>query len=141
MVRQWLEQFMLRGQPDAPKVAEDAARWFADYEYFGSHSRQVTLQDVLARGLKGVALESDQALQDAVLSVHHTYAHTFNGTAAVKIIENHLGRAWVKIAGPIFVAPGAPPQPTPSPSPTPTAPSGRPQTRADRRREQRGGRK
>jgi hypothetical protein len=49
---------------------------------------------------KGVAvrdLESDQALQDAVLSVHHATMHTFGG-AAVKVIENHLGVTYAKLA-------------------------------------------
>jgi hypothetical protein len=48
-----------------------------------------------------------KALQDAVLSVHHATMHTFNG-AAVKIIENHLGVAYVKIAQTIQVPIGFP---------------------------------
>ena len=33
----------------------------------------------------------------AVLSVHHATMHTFAQTGALKIIENHLGRAYIKI--------------------------------------------
>jgi len=43
-----------------------------------------------------VDLEDDQALQDAVLSVHHATMHTLSGPA-VKIVENHLNRAYVKM--------------------------------------------
>jgi hypothetical protein len=38
----------------------------------------------------------DDVLQDAVLSVFHATAITFNGPAT-KIIENHLGSKWAKV--------------------------------------------
>jgi hypothetical protein len=41
-------------------------------------------------------LESDQELQDAVLSVHHIYFHTLGTTPAFKIIENHNGIAFIQ---------------------------------------------
>lgn len=41
-------------------------------------------------------LESDQTFQDLVLSVFHATTHTFSGTPTVKIIENQLGKAFVK---------------------------------------------
>lgn len=120
---------MLKGDPRAARTAELAARWFADYSFFHSHGRQVSYKDVRARHLRVSKLESDQQLQDAVLSVHHAYAHTFNGTLAAKIIENHLGRAWVKLAAPMFVQlPAVPPSPAapaiPPPAPVPPAPKG-----------------
>jgi hypothetical protein len=34
-----------------------------------------------------------------VLSVHHSVRHTFNDTAATKLIESHLGRAYVEAVG------------------------------------------
>jgi len=133
VVRQWLEDYMLRGDPEAEKKAEAAADWFTNYEYFGSHRRRVSLHDVRELGLRVTALEDDGDLQDAVLSVHHCYSLTHSTTAAVKIIENHLGKAYVKIEREIIIAPaGAPPgtarpvQPTPPPS------------RAARRRAERG---
>jgi polysaccharide deacetylase 2 family uncharacterized protein YibQ len=49
---------------------------------------------------KGIAniqmLESDDDLQDAVLSVHHAFVITLANTPAAKIIENHMGAAFVK---------------------------------------------
>ena len=42
-------------------------------------------------------LEQDQTLQDLVLSVFHATTHTFSGTVAVKVIENHPRKAFVKI--------------------------------------------
>lgn len=41
-------------------------------------------------------LEKDQTLQDLILSVHHATMLTFANTGAIKIVENHLGRAFVK---------------------------------------------
>ena len=66
-------------------------------------------------------LEDDPALQDAVLSIHHATFHTFAGPA-VKIVENQLGRAFVKvnqqIAMPMQVGIPAPiPQPPGFPQP------------------------
>ena len=49
-------------------------------------------------GLKIYNLEEDDAFQDAVLSIHHCYMHTFSNSSAVKIIENHKGIATVSIA-------------------------------------------
>jgi hypothetical protein len=61
-------------------------------------------------------LEDDNDLQDAVLTVHHRDHASFNLTGAVKIVENHLGKAWVK-TGQIQIA--APPSPPASGPPSP----------------------
>ena len=71
-------------------------------------------------GLVVSPLESDEALQDLSLSVFHATMHTFAGTAAAKIVENHIGRAFIKhhvvprqaqAALQIDVGPGKPNQP------------------------------
>ena len=36
-------------------------------------------------------------LQDTILTVHHTYMHTFGYTPAIKIVENHNGSAMVNL--------------------------------------------
>jgi hypothetical protein len=43
------------------------------------------------------SLEEDQQLQDKVLTVYHAAMHTFAATPATKIIENHDGRAFIKL--------------------------------------------
>lgn len=48
-------------------------------------------------GLNIIALEDDEALQDAILSVHHCYMHTFQNTQAVKIIENQEGTSFIMV--------------------------------------------
>ena len=42
-------------------------------------------------GLKILEIESDQNLQDLILTVHHCYMHALMNTPAIKIIENHAG--------------------------------------------------
>lgn len=60
-----------------------------------SHARHINPDVAESLGLKIVRLESDQALQDLVLTLHHAYTHTLAQTAATKITENHLGIAHV----------------------------------------------
>lgn len=97
MVSTWLKQYMFAGEEDAETKANVIAKWFADYEAFQSHGRRVSPDEAIKKGLKVIWLESDSLLQDAVLSVHHATMHTFSGTPAAKIIENHNGRAWVRM--------------------------------------------
>jgi len=134
MVRKWLEEYMLHDDPDRTPKAAAAATWFADYQYFGSHSRRVSLQDVQALGLRATALEDDQTLQDAVLSVHHCYSITHSHTGAAKIIENNLGRAYVKLVRQVLV----PARPAQSPGGPVGFPPVGPPNRAQRRRQDRG---
>jgi len=124
MVSTWLKQYMFAGDENADVKARTIADWFADYESFHSHARRVSPDEAIQKGLKVTWLESDNRLQDAILSVHHATMHTFNLTPAAKIIENHHGRAWVGISGQVLVQ--TPVAPTPAAAP--------PLNRADRRR-------
>ncbi|MFQ5873332.1 MAG: serine protease [Dehalococcoidia bacterium] len=98
MVSTWLARYMLAGEARAEQRAKEIAEWFANYEAFRSHGRRVGPEQVSAVGVKVTPLENDDELQDAVLSVHHATMHTFSRTAAAKIVENHHGRAWVKLS-------------------------------------------
>ncbi len=99
MVAGWLERYMLSREANAKEKSKKIADWFADYESFNSHGRRVGRDQVRSIGVKVVNLEDDPQLQDAALSVHHAAIHTFAGTSAQKIIENHHGRAWVRRGG------------------------------------------
>ena len=124
MVSTWLKQYMFADDRDAGTKAAAIADWFADYESFQSHGRRVSPDEAIEKGLKVTWLESNQNLQDAILSAHHAAMHTFSGTPAVKIVENHHGRAWVKMSGQVLVQ-----------SPPPNVPNTPPQpNRAERRR-------
>ena len=130
MVSTWLKQYMFANDIDGEVKAAAVADWFGDYDSFHAHGRRVSPDEAIAKGLKVIWLESDPKLQDAVLSVHHAVSHTFTGTGATKIVENHHGRAWIKMNVPAFVkAPGQNPA-TPGGTPTPN--------RAERRRLEQG---
>lgn len=131
MVSTWLKQYMFADDKEQEAKATAIADWFADYESFYAHGRRVSPDDAIAKGLKVIWLESDHKLQDAVLSVHHATAHTFAHTSAVKIIENHHGRAWIKMSGQLLVPTSAKLPSIPSSEPPPA-------NRAERRRLQQG---
>lgn len=104
LVREWLRSYMLDGNPNRVQKATQIARYFAAYSIHRSHSLGINRDQARERGVVVDNLEEDQALQDAILSVHHATLHTFAGPA-VKIVENHLGRAWVQSARAIQLGP------------------------------------
>lgn len=61
------------------------------------HSRHINAKKAKEIGLKIIDLEGDNKLQEAVLSIHHCYMHTFGSSNTLKIIENHLGMATISI--------------------------------------------
>jgi len=102
-VREWLEAYMFRSDGNKREKARQIANWLAEHSEHGSHGRHIGRGALEERGLVVERLEEDQEAQDLFLSVFHATTHTFNGTAAVKIIENHAGRAFIKQAGPVLV--------------------------------------
>lgn len=136
LVAEWLQQYMLKGQTDAVSTANGVANWLADDREHLSHSRALTRDDLRSRGLVIKDLEESQALQDAVLSVHHATMHTLSGSA-VKIIENNLGHAYVQHGGQVIMQPAPVPQPAQQPVPAAPPPSPSGPNRAERRRQQR----
>lgn len=94
LVEQWLAAYMLRDRDNGAELASSIAGYFANSEQHLSHGKAIDREEARAQGLVIIDLEDDQALQDAVLSVHHATMITLQGSA-VKVIENHLGRAFV----------------------------------------------
>ena len=105
LVQGWLKSYMLQdiAKDEAEKCAEEIAEWLASHSNFRSHRRHIPRSECESHGLKIDYLESDQILQDLLLSVFHAATHTFNGTNAVKIIENHLGKAFIKQSHAVIV--------------------------------------
>lgn len=115
------EQLASHMLSDDTEKAATVAAWFADFTRFKSHSRPVTIDDVISQGLVVTRLEDDHELQDLVLSVHHAVRHTFNDTGTTKLIENHHGRAYLEMQGQVIVGQGpaqlSKPGPTDEPKP------------------------
>jgi Serine dehydrogenase proteinase len=98
-VQKNLEDNMLAGESDAKNKATKIVEALSDIDTTKSHSRHIHIDDCIKFGLKIEKLEDNQVLQDAVLTVHHCYMHSFGSSPAVKIVENHLGAAMIKVAG------------------------------------------
>ncbi len=63
-----------------------------------NHGRHIGLVEATELfGSHITKLEDDQKLQDLVLSVHHASIVTLQATPCYKMIENHLGRAYMQI--------------------------------------------
>jgi ClpP class serine protease len=97
MVSDWLEYNMCNG--DKNKVKKIVSI-FSNHSVQKSHSRHISKKECIEVGLVISDLESNQELQDAVLTTHHAFMHTFSNTYCVKIIENHNGVAYIEQAVP-----------------------------------------
>lgn len=109
LVSEWLESYMFAGRENAKDVSKGIAAKLADHKEFKSHGRHINRDKAKEMGLIVEDLEDDQEFQDLILSVFHATTHTFNGTNAVKIIENHNGKAFVKQQQPILIQQSPPP--------------------------------
>jgi len=98
-VSDWLARFMFREYPEASGMAITIAERLSDHTTFKSHGHHISRDEAREIGLIIDNLEGDQTFQDLVLSIYHATTHTFNGSAAVKIIENQNGRAYIRLHG------------------------------------------
>lgn len=125
LVSEWLASYMFAGDSQASQKASKIADSLSSHELFMSHKRPISRAKAREFGLQIEDLEADQKLQDLVLSVYHSVTITFDGTPAVKIIENHKGIAFVKRFQQLLIGAQAPPSPEEgkqlfSPSPPPS---------------------
>jgi ATP-dependent protease ClpP protease subunit len=110
LVAEWLTRWMFKGDAQGSAKAQDIAKRLADHSAFKSHGRPIHRDAAIAMGLKVEALETDQVFQAMVLSIYHASSHTFSSTPAVKIVENQLGRAFLKSQQQVLmVGPPVPP--------------------------------
>ncbi len=105
MVEDWLRDYAKVGTQKATQIAQ----WLASSEH-GSHGKPISVVEATASGLKIKRLEDDQGLQDLVLAVFHATMITFDSTACVKFVENHLGRGFYQG---FQILPGQPQQQAP----------------------------
>lgn len=120
MTADWLSTGMLEGEEDKDPKIEKILAELGDHALTKSHARHLSAARCREMGLHVTALEEDQELQDAVLSVHHACMLTFSSTSAMKIIENHEGVAFIKLAQPVLVQ--GQPMPNQAVEDGPTAP-------------------
>lgn len=98
LVGEWLNGNMFDHQEDSINIPQ-IVKHLSDHGKHKSHGRHINIDECKDMGLKIVDLEGlGDEIQDLVLTVHHSYMHTFSRTAAFKIIENQMGVAMVHMA-------------------------------------------
>jgi len=103
IVIEWLVSGMFRNDKDRQQKAQSVVQELSDHALTKSHARHLSLAKCLEIGLNVIPIEENPTLQDAVLSVHHACVHTLSGTPAYKIVENHLGIAFIQMAQQVVV--------------------------------------
>lgn len=96
LVEDWLGKYMFKNDK---VTASNISTWLSTHSNFKTHSRYLSRDVLEAHGLKITKLEDDQDVQDLVLSIHHATSLTFTSTPTAKIIENHLGKAFIINSG------------------------------------------
>ena len=100
VAQSYLEEIMFKDDFNKTGVAKKVVDNLTDYSGNKSHARHIHIDECIDLGLKVSKLESDQELQELVLTVHHAFIHSLMNTPSFKIIENHLGRALIKFTPP-----------------------------------------
>ncbi len=96
LVKEWLGTCMFDAITDQMTI-DNIANALNEHNDSKTHSRHFDIAYCKSIGLKVLDLESDQKLQDAILSLHHAYIFTIESTNTVKIIENQRGKALVSM--------------------------------------------
>lgn len=117
-VKKQLVNVMFKGQSGAGKKADKIVKCLSHYGRNKTHDKHIHFEECHKIGLNVKLIEdmkdeqgdSDDVIQDLILTVHHCYMHLLMNTAVFKIIENHNGVGFIKhlTANP---SPGKPNQP------------------------------
>lgn len=106
LVKEWLKENMFFNELEDETTRRETdlkigtiVKALIDREESKDHGRHFGYNYCKDLGLKIESLESDQQFQDKVLSVHHATTITIDNTNTAKIIENHLGKAFISSTG------------------------------------------
>lgn len=93
LVFDWLKRNMCNGdETKTKKILKE----FSDHKTNKSHARHISKDKCKEIGVSVIDMETDNDLQDLILTVHHSFMHTFSHSSATKVVENHLGVAYVE---------------------------------------------
>jgi len=93
LAKKWLSENMMKGNK---KIVNNVLKEFADHKKLKSHARHISTSQCAELGLNIEEMEKNNKLQDIILTVHHCYMLTFSKSPAIKIVENHLGTAYME---------------------------------------------
>lgn len=103
MVKNWLVANMLDSEQDKEAISQKIIDKLGSHKETYTHSKHIHIDECIELGIKVVELEKLMKqsidgcndLQDCVLTIHHTFMHTFSNSNAIKIVENHNGSAMI----------------------------------------------
>jgi len=95
LAKTWAEEYMFSDANDAENRAAELAKTLASRNEFRSHGRPISVSKAEELGFDVKRLESDQELQDRVLSTFHAATLTHRSLGIVKMIENQKGNNYL----------------------------------------------
>jgi hypothetical protein len=95
-VRDSLVSNMFSADAEAESKADQVVTSLSSAAVNKAHNKHIHIDKLAELGIVVEELESNQVLQDAVLSIHHAFIHTMSSSTALKIVENHNGKAAVR---------------------------------------------
>lgn len=98
LIKEWLENgAMFKNDEKKTEKIKNIIQYLNNNKETKIHSRHISARKAKEIGLKVTYLEDNDEFQDAVLSIHHCYMHTFSNSNTLKIIENHNGVATIVV--------------------------------------------
>lgn len=98
VVKAWLREGMFNGMPNCAWRARRTVKALTDHPKTMSHARHIHAEECKRVGLVVEDAELDPKLHDLIMSVHNAAVNTMAATVVYKIIENHLGIAYMRLA-------------------------------------------
>ncbi len=96
IVAGWLGRYMFREEEDPSSEGKRVARQFNEAGTMNDHGHRIGRDEAQGWGVKAHALESDQALQEAVLTAYHAMTMLFEHAAGTKLMITSSGNTWMK---------------------------------------------
>ena len=110
LVINFLNQYMFAGDPMAQAKAQGAADVLSDYSHWLSHGAKVDLPTLQRLNVHAASLANDTQLLELVNEIWAAYDFTLSNTPVIRITENHLGQAQIRMmGGPAFAIQIGPP--------------------------------
>lgn len=100
IVTDWLSKYMFAHEDQPKKIAAKASKYFSqgsgNSHRKKSHGRRIDSSEAKSQGLVIKDLESNQNLQEAVLTAYHLLTIIFEKSPAIKIITSQQNKRWIK---------------------------------------------
>lgn len=96
VVKNWLLKNMFKNKENKEELAAKAAEYFSQCEKNTSHGRRINRDEVRSQNIVVEDLESNQDLQETVMTLYHLFTLIFEKSPASKIIAGSEGTNWIK---------------------------------------------